>query len=239
MHFSSGSPIYCALRIDMKLLAWFGHLKGNESILTFPVLLWNLYQVVNLKTASETSCISSKSGWFLEGPANFLMKIVLQNVTENIGSCLAHKSCPSWGISCSSTMLLNCSQKLHMFSKMVRGMEPMTWGWGNRISSVWRREWRAVFSYLLRRCWEEAKFFSDRTRGHKLEKREIPVRYDEKSFHHDGSWTLEKIALSGCTISIFRDIQNLTGQVPEQFGVIRPDSSRGGWKRWSSEFTPT
>lgn len=38
-HFSSGCPIYCTLRIDAKLLALFGHLKGSKIILTFSVLL--------------------------------------------------------------------------------------------------------------------------------------------------------------------------------------------------------
>lgn len=126
MWFSSGSLIYWALRIYIKPLAWFGHLEGNKIVLTFYVLLWNLYQIGNLKSECETSCIPSKSGRFLEAPANFIMKIVLHDVIENVGSCGAQRSCPSWVVFCSSTMMLSCSQMWHMFAKMVRRVEHMT-----------------------------------------------------------------------------------------------------------------
>lgn len=113
-------------------------------------------------------------------------------------------------------------------------------GWGNRVrASGEEKKWRAIFRYILRGCWEEAKLFSDRTRGHRVEKREVPVRYNDKSFRHDDGRILEKVAQIVWGISTFGDIQNSAGEISEQFGVIRPDSSRGGWKKWSSDVTPT
>lgn len=55
----------------------------------------------------------------------------------------------------------------------------------------------------------------------------IPNRYKENLFNYKGGQLLEQVAHKGCKISFFREIQNLTGQVPEQPDLIVPVLTRG------------
>lgn len=213
-------------QLGLKLLFFFPHCASAthwESIQNFQLDLfpwegidffWALMTFNDLTFTSETSSIPSESGWVLEASENVLMKVSLQDVMENVGSGLAHKSYPSRGISCSSTMLWNCSQKWHMSTRMVRGMVHMTCEERLREGSylnLEKRNWRAVFSY------QEG-----------TEKRLSPFQIGQeatsggKGTFHLGRkifspWQWLKTRpdfLGSYGTSTFRDTQNSAGQIP-------------------------
>lgn len=102
-------------------------LLWNKIILTLSVLLGKLYQVVNLKSASETSWIPSKSNWVLETPSNFLTKMLLWDLLKILGygqlkNSVHHEA--------------SAADPLWYWIGTRNG----TWEERLRVGSVWRRE---------------------------------------------------------------------------------------------------
>ena len=80
-----------------------------------------------------------------------------------------------------------------------------------------------AYKYLKGGCKEDgARLFpmapSYRTRGNGLEPetQEAPSEHQETLFHCEGGRVLAQVAQIGCGVSIFRDIQKLSGRGPGQ-----------------------